>query len=436
VFTTIWVGQLVSYTGSGLTSFALAVWAYQTTGSTTHMALISAFVVLPTVLLSPLAGAYVDRWNRRRALLLSDAGAGLSTLVIAALLLLGELELWHVYAAVCASSVFGAFRWPALTASMTQLVPREHFGRTSGLLQVVQAGQVVVAPFLAGSLMSRIHLEGVVLIDVLTFGVSIATLAAVRIPEAPRDREAASTTPSILRETAYGWTYLRDRPALMALLGFAFGVSLLVDMASLLVIPLVLAVGSSAALGTTLSIGGVGFLAGGATMSVWGGPRRPIRGVIGFPLLTGVCLALMGLQSTLWGTTICLFCALASLPLFYACNQVIWQRKVAAEVQGRVFAIRRVIVLSSRLVASIVVGPLADRVFEPLLQPGGALAPTGGALLGVGPGRGIALLIVLLGLSVALGSAAAALSPRLRLVDDELDDAVAVPAAAVRSSLT
>ncbi len=429
IFATIWVGQLISYTGSGLTNFALAVWAYETTGSTTQMALISAFIVLPTVLLSPIAGAYVDRWDRRHALILSDAGAGLSTLAIVLLLLSGHLQIWHIYLAVCASSIFGAFRWPALSASTTQLVPKKQFGRANGLLQVVQAGQVVISPVLAGVLMGRIQLQGVVLIDVVSFTFALVTLSLVRIPKLEQTAAGLAGKGSILHEMVYGWTYIRERAGLLALLVFAFSVSLFIDMASLLIVPLMLVMSSAAVLGTTLSIGGIGFLAGGAIMTAWGGPKRPIDGVLGFPILAGVFLTLIGLQSTIAAITLCLFGVLACLPLFYACNQTLWQRKVAPDVQGRVFAIRRVIILSSRLVASVAVGPLADRVFEPLLRVDGPLSASVGTIVGVGPGRGISLLFIVLGLLVAGISTAAALSPRLRSIDDELSDAVVEPSA-------
>jgi len=429
VFLTVWIGQVASYTGSGLTSFALGVWAYQKTGSITQMTLISAFAVVPTVLLSPLAGAYVDRWDRRWLLIISDAGAGVCTLAIALLLVAGRLDLWHVYVAVFVSSIASTFRWPALSASTTQLVPKAQFGRASGLLQIVQVGQVLIAPALAGVLMVKIGLWGILLIDVSTFVVGLVTLFLVRIPRPQWTEDPGARKGSILQETVYGWTYIRERNGLFALLLYGFAVSLCIDMGSLLLVPYILGIASSSALGTTLSIAGVGFLVGGAGMSAWGGPRRPISGVIGFPLLAGVFMALIGVQSTVNGITACLFGVLTCLPLFYACNQTIWLRKVAADVQGRVFAIRRTIIMSSRLLAALLVGPLADRVFEPLLRPQGALAGSVGRITGVGTGRGMSLLFILLGGLIALISVLALRYPKLRLIDTLLADATGEPAA-------
>lgn len=417
-FLIVWLGQLVSYAGSGLTSFALAVWAYETTGSITQMTLLSAFSVLPAVVLSPLAGTYVDRWDRRRTMLGADAASGAATLVVALLLLAGDLRVWHAYVAVCAVAVCGSLRWPALSASTSQLVPAEHYGRASGLLQVIQAGQAMLSPVLAGVLMPRIHLQGILLIDVTTFALGFASLLAVKIPRPAASAEAQAERGSIARETRYGWTYIVSRPELRALLAFGFVASAFIDMASLVLVPLVLGMASAAVLGTTISVGGVGFLVGGALMSAWGGPARPIQGVVGFPMLAGVFVAAIGFQSGVPAITACLFGVFACLPLFYACNQTLWLLTVAADVQGRVFALRRTLIMGARLLASVLVGPLAERVFEPLMLPGGLLAARLGPLLGTGPGAGLRLLFLALGAALIFVSASSLAWPALRRLDD------------------
>src|SRR3990172_1353349 len=135
VFGIVWLGQLVSFIGSGMTSFALGVWVYQATGSITQFALISFSIVLPSVAFGPLAGALVDRWDRRQVMMISDTGGCLSILSVILLLLFGGLEVWHIYPVVFIGGIFDTLRWPALTAATTQLVPKEQFGRSSGMLQ-------------------------------------------------------------------------------------------------------------------------------------------------------------------------------------------------------------------------------------------------------------------------------------------------------------
>ena len=133
-FVIIWFGQLVSLVGSGLTGFAMGVWLYQQTGSVTLFALNALCFILPQALFSPLAGALVDRWDRRWAMILSDTGAGLSTFFLALLLFAGRLEIWHVYLATAVNALFGTFQWPAYSAATTLLVPKKHLGRASRMV--------------------------------------------------------------------------------------------------------------------------------------------------------------------------------------------------------------------------------------------------------------------------------------------------------------
>src|SRR5512140_1376815 len=168
-FGAVWLGQVISFIGSGLTSFALGVWVLQKTGESTQYALISMFFVLPGVLLGPLAGTLIDRWDRRKAMLISDLGAGLSTLSIAVVYLLGGLQVWYIYLAVFLSGAFGSLRMPSLQAAMTQMIPHKNLGRTSGMMEIVTIGEYLIAPTVAGGLMGSIGLAGIVMIDFSTF---------------------------------------------------------------------------------------------------------------------------------------------------------------------------------------------------------------------------------------------------------------------------
>src|SRR5512139_768029 len=165
-FGAVWLGQVISFIGSGLTSFALGVWVLQKTGEITQYALISMFFVLPGVLLGPLAGTLVDRWDRRKAMLISDLGAGLSTVSIAVVYLLGGLQVWYIYLAVFISGAFGSIRIPSMMAAMTQMIARKNFGRVSGMMEIVQIGEYLIAPVVAGGLMGSIGLAGIILIDI------------------------------------------------------------------------------------------------------------------------------------------------------------------------------------------------------------------------------------------------------------------------------
>ena len=422
VFLVIWAGQLVSLIGSGLTGFALGVWVYQHTGSATQFALISLFTTLPGIVFSPLAGALVDRWDRRWAMILSDAGAALCTLSMALLLMANRLQVWHIYLAMGLSSTFSAFQWPAYSASITLLVPQKHLGRASGMVQMGEAIAQIVSPLLAGVLMQVIHIQGIILVDFATFFCALFTLLAVRIPSPKRTTEGQAGQGSLIREAAYGWQYIRVRPGLLGLLLFFAMANLAMGVVEVLFTPLVLSFATAAVLGMLLSVGGIGFLAGSLLMSVWGGPKRRVYGVLGFNLLAGIALFAAGFPPRAWIIGLAAFWVFFSFPMINGCSQAIWQSKTAPDVQGRVFALRRMISWSSLPLAYLAAGPLADRLFEPLMAKGGPLANSVGRVIGVGPGRGIGLLYIIMGLVILLATLVAYTYPRLRRVEDELPD--------------
>jgi DHA3 family macrolide efflux protein-like MFS transporter len=424
VFGLVWFGQLVSLVGSGLTSFALGVWVYQNTGSVTQFALISFFTTLPGIALLPLAGALVDRWDRRWAMILSDSGAGLCTLTIAILLAVGQLQVWHIYILSAVSSTFSAFQWPAYSAAITLLVPKEQLGRASGMVQFGQAGAQVVSPLLAGLLVTKIQIQGVILIDFATFLFAVFTLLLVSIPRPPATAEGKAGKGSLLREAAYGWVYVRERFGLLGLLLLFAALNLSIAAATVLLTPLVLGFADASVLGSVLSVAGGGMLAGGLVMSAWGGPKRRMQGVLGGALFGGLMLVLMGLRPNAFLIAVAAFWFPFCTQVIVGCSQAIWQSKVAPDVQGRVFAIRRMVAWSSAPLAYLVAGPLVDDFFGPLLAAEGPLAGSVGQIIGVGASRGNGLLLIVLGLFVVLMTIGAYLRPRLRLVEDDLEDAI------------
>jgi DHA3 family macrolide efflux protein-like MFS transporter len=424
-FTLIWFGQLISLVGSGLTSFALGVWVYQTTDSVTSYALMVLCTMAPNILLSPLAGVLVDRWDRRWAMVLSDTGAGLSTLTIVLLLSLAEgSELWPILLATAVSSAFSAFQWPAYAASTTLLVPKEQLGRANGLVQFAQAIGYIASPALAGFLVVRIKVQGVVLIDFATFAFAVTTLLLVRIPrpEAPAEEEMKR---SLTHEIIFGLKYLTTRPGLMGLLTLFVMSNFSLGLIIALFTPMVLSFTDADVLGVMTSVGASGMLFGGGLMSVWGGPRRRINGVLGCMLLEGLALLISGMRPSVPLVTATAFGFFFFFPIDGACNDAIWQGKVAPEVQGRVFGMRSTIAMSSMVPAYALAGPLADKVFEPLLVAEGPLVASVGHIIGVGEGRGIGLMFTIAGLLTILAAVGGYLHPRIRRIEDELPDAIA-----------
>ena len=424
-FLWIWSGQVVSLLGSSLTRFALGVWVYQQTGSVSSYALTFLVSVLPMLALAPIAGILVDRHDRRLVLVVSDAGGGAAMLALLLLAGSGRLEVWHVYVATFAGAAFTSLQWPALGAATTMLVPAGQLARAAGLTQAAEAFSMLLAPALAGLLYVRAGIVWLLAADVLSFAVGIGTLARVRIPSPPRSAAAAALGLAALAEEAlYGVRFLRARPGLVALLCVFAGGNFLAGLSQPLIAPMLLRNASVDAYGLVASASGVGLLAGTLMVSVWGGARRRVLAIAVGEVASGLFSSLVGLTPSLRVAAVGLFGFDFFAPLAGTSSQALWQTKVAPEVQGRVFAIRRMVALSCQPLGYLLAGPLGDGVFEPLLRPGGALAGTlVGAILGVGAGRGTGLLLVVAGVLYAAVGSIAFFHPRIRRLESELPDA-------------
>lgn len=423
-FFLIWSGQIVSILGTSVGSFALGVWVYERTGSATLFSLMAFTSGIAALVVTPIAGSLTDRMDRRRLLLVSDAGSGLMTLVMALAFYTGRLEVWHVYPIVAVMVGFGSMQGLALTASVSVLVPRDQLARVGGIAQASAAVTQILGPLLAGILIGRIGYHGVILLDCSTFFVAVATLLLAKIPRLPADPEdAAGGRRSLLRDAAFGWRYIRERPGLFSLLVlFAIG-NFSVGFVQVLITPLVLSFGTAEDLGTVSSCGSAGALVGGIALSIWGGPRRRVWGVLAGLVAQAFILMAGGFRASLPLLAFTAFAFLCAGPIIHGCNQAIWQSKVALGAQGRVFAMRSVIASLSLPLSSLLAGPLADRVFNPLLVEGGPLAASFGRLLGTGPGRGIGLMFLLFGAALLVTTLLGAADSRLRRVESDLPDA-------------
>jgi MFS family permease len=396
-FGMVWLGQVMSLFGSHLVGFVLGVWIYQQTKSVTAFSLISFFTVLPEIALLPIAGVIVDRWDRRWVMLLGVVGSGLCGAVLAVLAITGQLQLWHIYLMVTASSAFQSVQFPALSASVTLLVPRRNLSRANGMVSLGMSLTMVAAPLVAGASLDLIGLTRVLLVNVAAYAFAVVMLCVVSIPRPEQSPQAEKVVRSFWREAAQVWRFLTGHNGLMGLLLLFAITNFTTGIVQVLLPPLILSFTTPEALGTIMSAGGVGVVLGSVLVSVWGGPRRKMRAIFISASMRGIVLFVAVLQPSafLIGTAafIFLFCD----PIIYISSQTIWQTKVAAEVQGRVFAMRRLVTLSTLPLAYLVAGPLADRVFEPAMAAQGTLASVLGGALGTGPGRGIALLFIVLG---------------------------------------
>lgn len=417
-FVCLWLAQVLSTLGSGFTTFGLGVWVYQQTGSATQYALISFFTLLPGLLVAPMAGALVDRLDRRLLLILCDGMSGVSTLALLYLFSTGSLETWHIYTLGAINSTFTSLQMPAFTASVSLLVGPRQLGRAAGMSQVGDAASRILAPLGAGALMAQVSLLGLLVIDLASLVLAILTLAFLKIPNPSSTATEASQTdrPSLFEDAREGMRYIAERPGMLALLLMVMWVNFALGIVQTLLAPLVLSMASPKALGMVLSVSAVGLLVGGLVMAIWGGPARRIPMVFLCVTIQAIVLWVAGLSASVPMLAACSFGFMLAMAIQASCSTAFWQSKVPPQLQGRVFALRSMVGRACLPLAFLVGGPLAEKVLEPLVHAWFQ----GSALDGSEPG--IRLLFVVMGVWLVGVLAAGYSYPRLRRVEDELPD--------------
>jgi DHA3 family macrolide efflux protein-like MFS transporter len=362
-FFTIWGAQALSMFGTSLVQFALVWWLTQTTGSATVLALATLAAMAPNVLLGPLAGALVDRWNRRLVMIVADAAAALGVLALAALFAAGAVEIWHIYAATLLRATMQTFQLPAMQASTSLLVPQDQLTRVAGLNQMLQGLTMIAAPPLGALLLSLIAVQGVLLIDVVTALLGILPLFFLRIPQ-PRAAETASRT-SVLGDMPPGLSYVFAWPGMLILLCMAAAINLVVVPAMALKPILVTEhfggdVGGLALLEAAF---GIGVIVGGVLLGVWGGfKRRIVTSLLGIALV-GVGLIAVGLTpaGAFWAAVAATGGVGAMLVFANGPLMALMQATVAPEMQGRVFTLVASVSGAMAPLGLLLAGPAADR---------------------------------------------------------------------------
>jgi len=403
-FILVWSGQVISITGSGISDFALGLWVFSQAGSVTQFAFFFLFRSLPVIIFSPLAGYIVDRFNRRTIMVLSDTLAALVTVGVAGLLFTGRFRIEFAYLAAILIALAGCFQQPAYLAAISQLAPSSQLSRANGLVQAGQAIADILAPLLAGILLASIKLEGILLVDFATFLCGLATLLAVRFPPAQTDLTVMGKRETVFSQSLAGWRYVIDIPMLRSLFIYFAVFSYITAMVNPLIPPLILSFSTATILGGILSAAGIGLLLGSLLLTTWGVSSRISTVMLAFGGLLGCGLFTMGLGQNVWLIGAGAFGAHFSFPFVNGLGITILQRSVQNALQGRVFALRKMMMAIVQPLGLLTAGLLADHLFEPVTQwP--ELIPAGFKnWWGILPGRGIGMIFVLIGLTMAAAS--------------------------------
>jgi MFS family permease len=403
-FTLIWSGQVVSLLGNSMLRFSFIIEMWARGERATAVVMLSVCALLPQVLLSPVAGAIVDRYRKRTALQVADAGGlivvtGLSMAYLAG----GGLDPWLVYPAVVLLGACAAFQFPAMASAVPLLVRRDQLQRANGLLASARSVAEVCGPALGGAALALAGLGSILGADLVSFAFALVTIRLVRLPDdvvagAPR----AGSWRGLAGDSLEGVRYLFAHASLRDLMLVFFSVNLVMVFGFAALQPMVLArtgnnIAVLASVNTAVGVGGV---AGGLLLAAWGGPRNRVRGmllgIIGMCLSAQIAMAVSrGVLA--WCAAILIGAML--MPVVNAAVQSIVQTKIPREWQGRVFG---AVLFGSQISAPLamaVSGPLADQVFEPQRASGSGLAGLLAPVVGTGPGSGMAAMLLMAGVS-------------------------------------
>lgn len=383
-FFLIWGGQTVSLLGSQLVQFALIWWLTQTTGSATVLATASLVGMLPQVVLGPFVGVLVDRWNRRLTMLFADSSVALATLVLAYLFWAGAVQIWHVYVILFVRSLAGGFHWPAMQSSTTLMVPEEHLARIQGLNQMVGGGLNVIAAPLGALLLSLLPMQGILAIDVVTALGAILPLLFVFVPQPLRETAVSQT--SYWADLRAGLRYVWSWPGLLMLMFLAMFINLVLSPAFSL-LPLLVAQelqGGAPELGWVQAALGLGVLAGGLLLSVWGGFRRRIHTTLTALIFMGIAVFLLGIAPAGY-----LMLAIGAAAFFGVMQalvngplQAVFQATIEPAMQGRVMTLISSLAAGMAPLGLLIAGPVADLVGVRVWYLVGSLVTAGIGLAG------------------------------------------------------
>ncbi|MBU7006059.1 MFS transporter [Phosphitispora fastidiosa] len=399
-FTILVAGQMISSIGSGLTDFGLAIYVLALTGSVTATAIVSICAFLPSILLAPVGGVLADHYDRRVMMILGELFSGLGLVICLVSIMSANPSLAVICVGVGVSSLFKALMEPAFKATITDLLSEEDYARAGGMVQIANNAKLLISPAIAGLLLQITTVSTLIIIDILTFFTTVITIAAVKKGMVKKHREAVGL--SFLREMKEGIAAIRGKSGIVAMIVIMTITVFCLGFVQILSKPLILAFAGETELGILTTVSAFGMMAGSMVISCRQKAKSYVRmlslGLFG----CGIFFALMGVKENLFLIAAFGFMMFAFMPAVQIGAEVLIRKNLANEVQGRAFGLISFITQMGYIFAYVLSGTLADYVFEPFMRGNSLLAINIGKVIGAGAGRGIALLILMAGMVLAI----------------------------------
>ena len=403
----LWSTQGLSQLGSSITAFALTLWLYEKTGSALSTAALTICSYVPYVLMSIFAGALTDRWKKKPTMLVCDTLAALSTLVVFLLYKTNTLAVWHLYVINAVSGLMNTVQQPASEVTMTLIVPKECYQKTSGLNSLLRSVNSILNPLLATALYAAFGLDIVIAVDLLTFVVAFTALAGfIKIPETQSVKKEGT-----LKLAGEGLSFLKKSPMILTLLLFMSGINLIAFASSATLPAYVIPnpKGGSNVLGLVTSCAGAAMVVGSFLVSYMPKPKDRVK-VVFITMLISMgsenFILAFSREPILWCISQVIGWIL--VPVMGANLEVILRSSIPVELQGRVYACRNTLQFFTRPIGLFLGGFMVDSLCEPFMQAHSNSAMLT-SLFGSGKGSGAAMMMLILGL---VGSAWCLLNAR------------------------
>jgi DHA3 family macrolide efflux protein-like MFS transporter len=384
-FVALWSGQAISIFGTRLVRFAIVWWITLQTGSATILALVSIAALVPQVIISPFAGSYVDKWNRKRVMATADSLIATSIALLAFLYFTEAVQIWHILAVMIFGSTVGSFQYPAMAATTTLMVPKRHLGRVGGMNQTLNGMASILAPPLGAILLALLPMGSILAIDVMTAIIAVSVVLLLDIPQPPMTETQKQQ--SVLSNLAEGLRYVAGWRAMTMIVFVAMMINFVISPAFTL-LPILVAVnyaGNEGTLAVVQSTLSVGMVLGGVLLSIWGGGERKLVSAMGALTTAGGVLILISMApaSQFLYILFLFFSTGFLIAIVNALLMATFQGVVPPEIQGRVFALTGSLSTAMTPVGLALAGPLADLFGVPFWFLVGGLVTVAMSLTGL-----------------------------------------------------
>lgn len=413
-FLIIWFGELISNIGSGLTAFGLGLYVWQMTYSAVDVAMVEMAALLPMILLAPVAGVLADSYDRRLLMILGDIVSGFGLIAMLVIMLTGDIQVWQICLCVGFISVFSALLDPAYKATITDLLTEDEYTKASGMVGIASSSKFLISPIIGGFILAFFSMEVILLIDILTFVVTVAAIFSVRKSLAVKSKVKKEM--DFFKDLKEGWQILLESKGVMLLIVLVSCLMFYMGIIQVLSKPMILSFASEQTTGILQTVVACGMMMSSILIGRGILKKNFVNVMVASFIVSGIMMAGFGATTSIPVIIISGFLFFATLPFATTCIDVLIRKSIDNDKQGRAWGLISLISQVGYVVAYVFAGVLADYVFIPALVEDGVLADSVGKIIGTGETRGIGFLIMFAGLGLIITALFVSKSKNIRVM--------------------